>query len=134
MDLRTEIDSCIASGDVEQACRFLDELWRKEHGGAASAAFLVSRWERMRGKVPLVAKRVAFLRSFTLEPAIPLLRAEAYANGIDLDVRIGDFNAYSQEILDKESTLYTFSPDIAFLAAIRRSQLRRCWLGHPARH
>jgi FkbH-like protein len=63
-----------------------------------------------------VAKRVAFLRSFTLEPAIPLLRAEAYANGIDLDVRIGDFNAYSQEILDKESTLYTFSPDIAFLA------------------
>lgn len=115
MDLRIEVDNCIADGDIGKASCCLTELWKKEPG-AASAAFLVSRWERLRGKVSMVAQRVAFLRSFTLEPAVPLLRAGAFLNGIDLTVHVGDFNAYAQEILDKGSALYSFSPDLAFLA------------------
>ncbi len=45
---------------------------------------------------------------FVIEPVLPLLRAMAFLGGIDLDVQIGSFNAYSQEILDERSSLYTF--------------------------
>src|SRR5215472_16012850 len=98
-DLRKEVDSLISSGLAEAASTRLAELWRKETGSAA-AAFVTSRLEQVRDKLALHPYRLAFLRSFTLEPAIPLLRASAFVSGIDLTVHVGDFNAYAQEILD----------------------------------
>ncbi|MFZ1160113.1 MAG: hypothetical protein WAO10_20180, partial [Candidatus Sulfotelmatobacter sp.] len=100
-DLRKEADELIASESAELAALRLAELWRNENG-AGAAAFVVSRYERLREKLPLTRYRLAILRSFTVEPAVPLLRAAAFASGIDLTVQLGDFNAYPQEILDEE--------------------------------
>ena len=50
--------------------------------------------------VSLTPCRLAILRSFTVEPVVPLLRAAAFLGGIDLTVKTGEFNAYAQEILD----------------------------------
>src|ERR1700758_192624 len=97
-DLRSEADRLIASGSGELASSCLAELWRKE-ASSAVAPFVVSRFEQLRGTLPSVAYRVAVLRSFTVEPAIPLLRAESFVWGIDLIVQVGDFNAFAQEIL-----------------------------------
>ncbi len=83
LDLRSEADRLIAAGSPELASLRLAELWRAE-SSAGAAAFLVSRYEQLRGKLPLVPYRIAILRSFTVEPAIPLLRAEAFVHGIDL--------------------------------------------------
>ena len=116
LDLRSEADRLISAGSGELASLRLAELWRNE-AGAGAAAFLVSRYEQLRGKLPLVSYRLAIPRSFTVEPAIPLLRAGAFVHGIDLTVQLGDFNAYAQEILDPESSLYRFSPDAVILAA-----------------
>jgi FkbH-like protein len=121
LDLRSEIDRLISAGpiSVELAAlvsRRLADLWRAEAGSVA-AAFLVSRFEKLRDKLPLQPYRLAILRSFTVEPAIPLLRAEAFVHGIDLTVQLGDFNAYPQEILDSNSLLYRFAPDGVILAA-----------------
>jgi FkbH-like protein len=116
VDLRSEADRLISVGSGELASRCLAELWRKEASGVA-AAFLVSRFEKLRGSLPLLPYRLAVLRSFTVEPAIPLLRAEAFVRGIDLTVQLGDFNAYPQEILDPDSSLYSFAPDAVILAA-----------------
>lgn len=113
--MRTQIDSLIASGFAVAANARLAELWRKE-SGTASAAFLISRLEQLRDKLTLRPYRLAFLRSFTIEPAIPLLRASAFINGIDLSVHLGDFNAYAQEILDEGSSLYRFAPDAVVLS------------------
>ena len=115
-DLRAEVDKLISSGAAEQAAHRLFELGRKEIGPAA-AAFIVARVERLRGKIPLLEYRLAILRSFTVEPAVPMLRAAAFSFGIDLQVHIGDFNAYAQEILDPESSLYRFAPNAVILAA-----------------
>jgi FkbH-like protein len=60
--------------------------------------------------------RLAILRSFTVEPAVPLLRASAFSVGIDLTVQLGDFNAYAQELLDAGSSLYRFEPQTVILA------------------
>jgi len=114
LDLRKEVDALISSGSVEAANLRLAELWRNE-SSAASAAFLTSRYEQIRDKLPLRPYRIVFLRSFTVEPAIPLLRASAFVNGIDLTVHIGDFNAYAQEVLDQDSSLYKFAPDAVVL-------------------
>ena len=129
-DLRTEADRLISAGSAELAFACLCDLWRKEANSIA-AAFLVSRFEQLRGKLPLLPYRLALLRSFTVEPAIPLLRAEAFARGIDLTVKLGDFNAYPQEILDHDSSLYSFAPDAVILAAKTADIAPDLWNQYP---
>jgi FkbH-like protein len=114
-NLRGEIDRALEHSAWNSAGARLGELWRAERSSAA-AAFVVSRFEKLREKVPLTPFRLAILRSFTVEPIVPLLRAEAFCFGIDLSVLIGDFNAYPQEILDSESSLYAFRPNAVILA------------------
>ena len=129
-DLRKETDDLIASGSVELAALRLAELWRGE-SGAGTAAFVVSRYEKLREQLPLARYRLAILRSFTVEPAVPLLRAAAFASGIDLTVQLGDFNAYPQEILDEQSSLYGFAPDGAILAARTADVAPDLWNHYP---
>jgi FkbH-like protein len=74
-----------------------------------------------------MSRRLAILRSFTVEPVIPLLRAGAFLRGIDLSVYMGDFNAYAQEILDASSALYRFEPDTVLLAAQTRDVAPDLW-------
>ena len=61
VDLRSEADRLISVGSGELASRCLAELWRKEASGVA-AAFLVSRFEKLRGSLPLLPYRLAVLR------------------------------------------------------------------------
>jgi FkbH-like protein len=114
-DLRSEVDQLIAAGSAELAAASLAELWRKEPGTVV-APFVATRFEQLRGKVPMLSLRTVFLRSFTVEPAVPILRAEAFLRGIDLNVKVGDFNAFAQEILDPGSSLYKFDPQAVILA------------------
>jgi FkbH-like protein len=112
---REGIDQLIETGKPEMAARCLRKLWNRE-AGSATAAFVISRFEKLRDNLPLLPCRLAILRSFTVEPAVPLLRATAFCYGIDTTVHTGDFNAYSQEILDSNSALYNFAPDVVILA------------------
>ncbi len=91
------------------------ELWRRE-AGSATAAFVASRLDELRGKLPLTKFKLVILRSFTVEPILPLLRAEAFAYGIDLEIHAGDFNTYVQDIVDAQSSLYRFAPNAVILA------------------
>src|ERR1700758_2955751 len=113
--LREEIDRLLGQGSADAAARGLAELWRKEPG-AGTAAFTVARIDQLRDKVPLTKFRLAILRSFTVEPIVPLLRAEAFVYGTDLEVHVGDFNTYVQDLLDGNSSLYRFSPNAVLLA------------------
>lgn len=112
LPLREEIDRLIADGAAGAAALALAEMWRSDPGPQA-AGFVVSRFEKLPGSPPY---RLAILRSFTVEPAVPVLRAAAFVSGIHLQVRLGDFNAYAQEILDPGSWLYSFEPQAVILA------------------
>jgi FkbH-like protein len=126
-DLRQEIDTLIAAGSAGSAVLRLGELWRKE-SGPGTAAFVVSRYEKLRPHLSLVPYRLAILRSFTVEPVVPLLRAAAFLNGIDLTFHVGDFNAYPQEIMDEASSLYRFKPDAVVLAVRAADIASDLWL------
>jgi HAD superfamily phosphatase (TIGR01681 family) len=121
-----EVDSLMAAGKLSEACILLGEMWRQSRS-LATANLVVSRFENMRPSLPFTSSRLMILRSFTVEPVIPLLRAGAFLRGIDLCVNVGDFNAYAQEILDASSALYRFEPDIVLLAAQTRDVAPDLW-------
>lgn len=125
-NLRGAIEGALQESHWNSAAARLGELWRAE-SSSATAAFVVSRFEKLREKIPLTPVRLAILRSFTVEPIVPLLRAEAFCFGMDLAVHIGDFNAYAQEILDSESSLYAFSPNLVILAVETRDIAPDLW-------
>ncbi|HEY6301535.1 MAG TPA: HAD-IIIC family phosphatase [Terriglobales bacterium] len=118
--LRAEVDGLIAQRTFDLAARRLAELWRRD-AASATASFVTSRLDELRDKLALTKFRLAILRSFTVEPIVPLLRSEAFAYGIDLEVHVGDFNTYVQEMLDSQSSLYRFAPD-AVVLAVRADQ------------
>ena len=80
----------------------------------------------------LLHQRWAILRSFTVEPVMPILKAGAYASGVGLEICLGEFNAYAQEILDPGSALYRFQPDVVVLAVLTRDVAPGLWRGESA--
>jgi FkbH-like protein len=114
-DLRREIDLAIGQGASADARLRMDELWRLDPG-LASAGFLLPRFEGLRPDLNAQPYRLAILRSFTVEPLIPLLRTAAFAAGIDLELYTSEFNAHAQDLLDADSRLYSFAPDAVILA------------------
>jgi FkbH-like protein len=125
-EIRQQIDRLIAESSPAAASAALAELWMHEKSPAA-AAFAVPRYERLRPQLSLLPYRVALLRSFTVEPMVPLLRAAAFSVGLDLSVYVSDFNAYPQEMLDTDSALYRFNPDAAFLMVQTRDIAPKLW-------
>jgi FkbH-like protein len=131
-NLRAEVDGLIARRAFDLASRRLAELWRLDPA-SGTASFVTSRLDELRDKLHektrdklgdklgLTKFKLAILRSFTVEPIVPLLRAEAFAYGIDLEVHVGDFNTYVQDMLDSQSSLYRFAPN-AVVLAVRADQ------------
>ena len=79
------------------------------------------------GQLKLAPCSLFALRSFTVEPLFPLLRAHAATEGISLSCAAGEFNAWQQEILDPASALYQAKPDVIVLALQARDLLPELW-------
>ena len=122
--LRQDIDVCLANHDARNAKTLIDRLWRNEPT-AATAAFVLSRYSKLEFEYHPV--RVALLRSMTVEPLVPFLRAGGYALGLALNVKVGEFNAYTREILDLQSWLYAFAPQVVILAIQTRDVAPELW-------
>ena len=125
-NLRAEVDRLIAAGESRRAMTALGAFWR-ENMRPAAAAFVLNRFALIRDAVPVRTCKLAILRSFTLEPAVELLRASAAVAGIDLNVQVGEFNSYIQEMIDPNSSLYRFAPDVAILAVQSRDIAPDLW-------
>ena len=125
-DLRQEIDRWTAAGDATTASGLLADLWAKD-SSSSTASFLIAHYNRLRPSLSLRPYRLAILRSFTVEPMVPILQAAAFTMGIDLTVRLSDFNAYAQEILDPASPLYSFAADAVILAVQTRDVVPDLW-------
>ena len=67
--------------------------------------------------------KIALLSSFTLNGLPEVLRVKCDQKNINCEVFLGGYNQYSQEILDKNSELYSFKPDLTFLLIDLRSIL-----------
>src|SRR5258706_10867949 len=103
---RTVIDTAIANKEWPAALAALRQFWR-ESPSLAGAQLVLDRIGKIEYGAPRPLCRLAVLRSFTLEPALPMLRASAALHGIDVAVQVGDFNTYVQDILTPTSALYS---------------------------
>jgi FkbH-like protein len=65
--------------------------------------------------------KLAFLTSFTVKALTEIMRVESYTEGIAVDVYLGGYNQYAQEILDQKSGLYGFNPDLIVIFIDTRS-------------
>jgi len=59
--------------------------------------------------------KIAVLTSFAVEGIKEVLSVRCWHEGIEPEIFVGDYNQYSRLMLDPESALYKFSPDILFL-------------------
>ncbi|MGC2112659.1 MAG: HAD-IIIC family phosphatase [Candidatus Korobacteraceae bacterium] len=59
--------------------------------------------------------KVAWLRDITVEPLIPVVKAEIALTGARPQIYVGGFDAIASEVLDPASALYQFKPDLIFL-------------------
>jgi FkbH-like protein len=125
--LRAEADRFIAEGRPEKAAGALAEIWRREADSPAAAAFVASRCAGVAAALSFQPHRLAILRSFTVEPAIPFLKAAAFAARLNLSVQVGDFNAYVQDLVEADSRLYRFQPDTVILAVEACDAAPRLW-------
>ena len=95
------------------------------------AAEVLRRLENMRGRLPARTAHAYVARSITLEPLIPLIRAAALLDGVDLQIEVGGFNTWAQDAIDPGSGLYRSNPDIVFLTVDIRDVLPVLWWGDP---
>lgn len=58
---------------------------------------------------------VAILRSYTAETIEPIMKLRLFLEGYIPEFFWGDYNQFSQEILDESSMLYKFKPDLIIL-------------------
>src|SRR3990170_8150091 len=66
-------------------------------------------------KPPGSGRRVGVLSNFTVEPIVTCLRVQSYLNAFPMDLYVGRYNEYAQEILDEGSGLHSFAPDIVLM-------------------
>jgi FkbH-like protein len=125
-DLHTAVDEAIERGNDSRALALLDQLLR-EMPTIANAQFVDYRLRAVPAAKPRVSIRLAILRSFTFEPVLPLLKAAALIHGLQLEIWLGGFNTYAQEMLDPESDLYKFEPDAVLLAVQARDVVPELW-------
>lgn len=127
-ELRNEIESCLRASDWRRARAAATHLWQLRPS-AATARYVIACFEQMREWVALQKCRVGVLRSFTLEPAVPILRAAALTHGLDLTIQMGPLNAYAQQILDQRNELYTQHLDVVIFAVHTRDIAPELWTG-----
>ena len=67
--------------------------------------------------------RIGIISSFTINGLEESIRVKLAEKNIDCVTYVGGYNQYNQEILNQESNLYKFSPNITFLIIDTRSIL-----------
>ena len=129
---RDEIEQRLAAGEHARAKRLLAGFWRSSPQ-ASTARYVLARHEQLKERFPVERRRIAILRSFTLEPLEAMLRAEALVEAqLELQVRFGEFNAYMQEALDPNSWLGEACPEAIILAVQTRDIAPELWHGYAS--
>jgi FkbH-like protein len=128
-NFRQEINDHLAAEHWNAALASLHQYWAAEPTSSA-AGFILASFEKLRPVTKPTAHRIVILRSFTLEPVTPVLRAGGLLGGLDISVKMGSFDNYVQEILDPASALYTFDPHTVILAVKTRDVLPELWEGY----
>lgn len=123
-----ELEQAVAAGDVPTTLATLRRLWAIQPG-PSSAATILSGIKRLGERLTLRPCHIALLRSFTAEPLVPLLRAQAALHGLDLQVTMGGFNTVVQDLMDSRGAAHTAGLDAVVVLWQTRDVAPVIWEG-----
>ena len=75
----------------------------------------LKEYKKLKSNKDTVKIRVAILSSFTTKGLKEVLAVKCKDIGVQAEIYLSDYNQYAQEILDNNSGLYEFNPDLVFL-------------------
>ncbi len=76
----------------------------------------IRRFIARHGAPNLPSLKLAVLGSSTLSHLLPHIRIAALRRGLLVDIHLGDYGLYRQELADPTSSLHSFKPDVVLLA------------------
>jgi FkbH-like protein len=116
--LLARVENLIKAGHLSEAWMSL-----RDAAKAATSFRTLSLADRLlkklskSGDVPCKRRcKIAILGNTTLDLLVPALRVTCFAAGIDAQFYQGAFDQYQQEILDPQSSLGEFAPDVVIIA------------------
>jgi len=121
-DFIAQTNALIAQGEHHRAWVQARDYLEKEPTLALYHAVAKFADQLDRTAADLRDVRIALLGSFTLDPIVPILKAQALSSRIVADTYVGQFNTWQQEVLSEASGLRRFNPDVIFLA-VRAEEL-----------
>lgn len=130
-NMRQNIELALNAKDASLARALTAELWAA-YPGPASAPIVLSTFKSLRGlgnEVETNKLNLCVLRSFAVEPSIPILKAAALLGNIELNLTLGGFNTYAQDILSPESLVYDQHLGCVILCVQTRDIAPDLWVG-----
>lgn len=115
---RDAIEALMAEGRLAEARAGLVALVETDRG-AGAVAFVNRCIDSLAGRRPagLVDTQVFVLRTITLEPLAPRLRAMALRDGLNLRIAFGEYNQFEQEIAGRGALPGDVVPEFVVVAA-----------------
>ncbi len=118
-ELRQRIKDALAGREARAAVEFARNLLAistKASDVLFCATCFAGGAETLVPQMGLKRLRTYLVRSVTLEPMLPYLSTEAVLSGFFLDLRIGGYGSYVSELLQPESELARFQPELVVIA------------------
>ncbi len=112
---REALTAFLEAGDSPRAIQQARALFREEPS-VRQAAWIRKAVARARPRLALQPWRVALLSSFSIEFLHDPLVALGFLEGLDVTIYQPGFDQYQQEILNPESGLFSFEPNVVILA------------------
>jgi FkbH-like protein len=117
-DLRRRIKDAASAQDAGTAVTLARRLLAVS-GKPADVMFCASTFTGIADTLTsqLRAKRlkIYIVRSVTIEPILPFLTTEAVLSNYVLDISVGGYGSYVDELLNPQSALAKFKPDLVFI-------------------
>ncbi len=121
--LRSAVERAVSEGDYSHALHFAETLWL--HAPIlTTAGFLKTALAPVTEGAVFPRKRIDIFRSYTVEPLAPLIEAMGLLSRYVLEVRIGQYNAYIQDLISAPT-----DSDAVVVALHTRTAAPALWQG-----
>ncbi|TWU27166.1 hypothetical protein Pla52o_10300 [Novipirellula galeiformis] len=131
-ECKSQIAAALNDQNFSEVQLWLARAWDADPSAALSA-WTKRTLDPVRDDFCLAGIKVAFLRAYTIEPAVALLTASAYTQRLRIDPFLGQFNTYAQELLTPGSDYHRFEADVTILALLTRVVAPELWDGFASR-
>ncbi len=117
-DLRRLIKDAVSKKDAIAAVRYgrtLLEDSRKPGEVMFCASSFAQIADALKEQLGVRRLKIYVVRSVTVEPILPFLSVEAVLSNYVLDLEVGGYGSYVDEMLNSQSTLAKFKPDLVLV-------------------